>query len=199
MHITPIGYEIVPKQIIEDKESMAAAIAHIHERIDHQKDLTIYEWQNDTNLSQRRLMEENCVTYFIRVENQLVGYATMRPAYDKEMPKPDSEGMYLSFIAIDPEKQRGKMGQALMHTMRQQAKILGSDYLVLDYHGTEKLKNFYQKFKPGTHVVGALQYRMNTETGLKELIHKMRVVYQLRGFPYDPRPNLQSCLQLDSE
>lgn len=189
MHITRSGYEIVPKQNIENKESMAAAIEHIHERIDHQKDPTIYEWQRDTYLSLRRLQEENCVTYFIRTENQLVGYATMRPARENEMPSPDSNGMYLSFIAIDPEKQRGKMGQALMKTMRKQAKILGTDYLVLDYHGTEKLKSFYQKIKRGTHVEGALHYRMNPETGFEELIHKMRVVYQLRGSPYDPRPD----------
>lgn len=174
------NYEIKSKTDIENMEKMAEAIERIHTAIDTQLFDHIVDWQNDTLFSIRRLKEKANISYFIVKDDELVGYATMREARTPEMPEPESKGYYLSFIAIDPKKQRSGMGKALMKTIRQRAKLMQAEYLVLDYRGTEKLTNFYESLKRGTHTSTGQRTNMNPETGQLETHPNIRAVYQLK-------------------
>lgn len=178
----PLPFQIVGRSEIADPQTMIDAITRIHQKIDQQKDPNVIDWQCNTSLAITRLRQKT-VAYFVRLNEELVGYAIMRDAYPYELPSdhhPEEKGHYLSFIALDPSYNRNGMGKALMKTMRHEAKILQSDFLVLDHRGYEKLNNFYMTFKRGVHTPCALECRMNPETAQMEEHRKVKVVYQLK-------------------
>lgn len=182
-HTNPKPHEILSREAIGNMELMAEAITRIHIRIDTQKKPDIYDWQGSTRLALSRLKGQS-ISFFVRLNDELVGYAIMRNANPSEMPpthKPEEKGQYLSFIALEPAYNRNGMGKALMTTMRKQAKTSGNDYLILDHRGYDKLNSFYEGFKRGTHMPKKMRTYLNPETGEEETHRTMRVIFQLKN------------------
>lgn len=179
----PADYTVESKHEIRNYKKMEKAIEKINRRIDQQKNSDIFDWQGCTGLLVQGLYESHNVTYFIKQKGKLIGYASMRPPTPRELsslPDPSSKAECLAFMAIHPRKQRKKMGQTLMKVMRHEAKIREAEYLIVDYHGTEKLKKFYGSFKRGQHIEGNYQTRINPETAKEEKHPVMRAIYTLK-------------------
>ena len=120
------------KKLNREQEKVIRAIQNIHKTIGW--DLT------DDRISIRRYLENfNRSVFAVSKDGEIVGYATAK--------KIDDKNYYLSFIAVDKEKQTSDIGRVLLLRIFEKVKKKGGERIVLDYEDSEILNKFYDSDK----------------------------------------------------
>jgi len=120
------------KMFCKDKEKVIDAIKKIHQSVG---------WdESDNTMSILRYTEDSSRSVFaVSKEDMIVGYATAKEQADKKY--------YLSFIAVNNEKQTHGIGRALLLRVIEKVQKKGGTSITIDYEDSDELKTFYKSDK----------------------------------------------------
>ena len=136
-----------PENNKQEKQKVKDAIIRIHSKIG---------WGKHNKLSIQRLTEDTRSVFAVskKDDEDVIGYATAK--------KLDAKTYYLSFIAVDLEKQRGGIGRNLLLRIIEKVVKKGGDKLILDFRNSEKLVRFYSNIPYKNEIEDAGQYADGT-------------------------------------